>query len=228
MRRGWCPGAVPNSIKELMRHFLSPYPCDTFPNSKPNARQNKSKCLVKQKPTIRVSKRDGEYTITVNPLKTKDQMKHSNDPYAEGPPIEFRISRNVELTKKHLAKRMLKERGFEWTCQCTNIKTCHCISEQKKCEIFKEMVKISLELGMKKALCTEDLVNCSDSELDVEFTPPSAMPRGVGGKIPDVSVAETQYHISDFLLQKSMLDEPKTNLKRVSGIPVKKSKSSIF
>ena len=205
-----------------MKHFLSPYPCDTLPNSKPNASNAADLRSNEQKPTIRVLKKDGQYTITMNPLKTKEQMKNSNDPYADESPIKFRITQDAELVKTHHAKKLLQERGFDWRCNCTDLKDCCCMSEKKKVDFLCELLKISRELDMKNTLCAEDLANCSDSELDVEFTPPSALIHGAAKRVPDISVAETQYKISDFLLEPSKdLMQPKTAIGRVSGIPVK-------
>lgn len=195
-----------------MKHFLNPYPIDTIPNTKrdetgkivgvsPEVNNCEDPRNIEQIPTLEIQKKDGEYSIKMHPLKEADKLATSCNPYLNSSPIIFRITKNPEAVRKHKAKKMLKEKGFEKKCPCLNFSNCRCMEEKEKKLMASEMTRVSNYYALKCPLRLADLVEeSSDSELDVEFTTPSAVVKHPERCQPDVTAAETQYDINDFLL----------------------------
>lgn len=173
--KSWQPGKVNKIVRVLMKHFLRPYPCDTISVPKRRAKKidENVTCDKELKPTLEVSKRDGEIFIKMRPLKDNKELATDCSPYLNCSPLTFVIKPNVDAMKMHRARKMMKSRGLQRKCKCRDIKLCRCISSIRK-ELFKdEMRRISKELCMKEAIKYEDIYDTSDSEIDFEFTPPS-------------------------------------------------------
>lgn len=172
--RGWRPGAVRKSVAKIMQLFLTP-------PEKP------VKCpIIKDPPTLRVQKKDGEFTIVMNPVLNEDDKDVS--------PIVFKLEKTEDGKKRSKAQKILKKRGIKINCDCTSFKKCKCLSECDKAQIKFELVNLSKELCIKPQLSLCDLKDGSESEIDFEFTPPAAMKsrNPFKCKKPKVSVAATQ------------------------------------
>ncbi|XP_065360794.1 uncharacterized protein LOC135954531 [Calliphora vicina] len=178
----WKPGAIRKPIKELMRYFLKDFPADTLlvsqysyrkiSNSRnPNVPPHVS---LEQKPTLYIHKKNGEYIITMRPLKPLEVLKDAADPYENMKPIQFRIVKNPQLEAIRNLKKCLKEMGFK---KCT----CHRPIMYCYCRTFLEKKK--LEYQCNKECCERQLESCcdslvlsdtSDSEAEFDFgvTPP--------------------------------------------------------
>lgn len=181
-RRGWRPGAVKKSVAKIMKVHLTP-PAEPVACVEP-----------KDPPTLRVQKKDGEYLIVMNPLGDDAELTGNLSP------IVFKIMKSEEGKKRSKARKMLKERGVVKTCDCGCIDTCECLTACEKSRIKCELVKVSQEFCLKTELKMCDLKDTSDSEVDVEFTPPSAvkLSDSCGKRKPvKVSYAETQYEVQD-------------------------------
>lgn len=155
--------------------------------------------MKKQKPTLRVEKKDGEYTITMSPVIDLKQGLEC-DEHQETKPIVFKISKTPERKKRSEAKKILKTRGIEKKCNCRCIKDCKCLTEIEKCLLNCELKKVSIELSLKPDLDLRDLETSSDSEIDMDFTPPSALKKMNPCKRikpVKVSIASTQYNNAD-------------------------------
>ncbi|KNC28215.1 hypothetical protein FF38_14136 [Lucilia cuprina] len=183
-KRGkWKPGAISKPIKELMRYFLKDFPADTLLVSQYSYRKTSKSKNTKvpsdnpqlvQKPTLYIHKKNGEYIITMRPLKPLEILKDSADPYENMKPIQFRIVKNPQLEAIRNLKKCLKEMGFK-KCTCHRpIMYCYCRSflEKKKLEYQcnKECSVRQLES------CCDTLVLSDTSESEAEFdfgvTPP--------------------------------------------------------
>lgn len=146
--------------------------------------QHKLECKT-DPPTLRVHKKDGEYTIVMNPLQ--EGKKSNVDPS----PIVFKITKSDEAKARAKAQGILKARGVEMKCECGTIEECKCLNECQKAFFELEMARISNQLCIKPKLTARDLRLSSDSEIDIEFTPPNAVRKET--KPVKVSFAETQY-----------------------------------
>ncbi|XP_055640530.1 uncharacterized protein LOC129777946 [Toxorhynchites rutilus septentrionalis] len=203
IRRGWRPGAVRQPIKELMQHFLVSYPLDNIPVSRKAARRLKiagsESQSLKPKPTLQIVKRDGEYSVVMNPLKDSNALKTTQDPYLACEPIRFKLAKDPHTGKLHQLRKALKVKGFTM-CGCTELDSCDHKSKKEKSLMQKQIRVLSRRLGLPKKTGLEDIPVDSESELDLEFTPPSAMLKS-GVRKPDVVCTETQYMEEDFKVQ---------------------------
>lgn len=148
------------------------------------APQHKSECKG-DPPTLRVHKKGGEYTIVMNPLPKG--KKSTVDPL----PIVFKITKSDDAKVRAKARGILKARGVEMKCECGTVEECKCLNECQKAFFELEMAKISNQLCIKPRLTARDLRLSSDSEVDIEYTPPNATRRST--KPVKVSYAGTQY-----------------------------------
>ncbi|XP_058451167.1 uncharacterized protein LOC131430311 isoform X2 [Malaya genurostris] len=203
IRKGWRPGAVRKPIKELMQHFLVSYPLDNIPVSK------RGKSLLKkgetetdptkQKPTLQIVKRNGEYVVVMNPLKDAATLKTAQDPYLACQPIRFKLAKDPNMGKLYQLRNALKVKGFT-LCGCPEIESCTHRSEKEKKLLKQELRKLSKRFGLARSTEIKDVPVDSESELDLEFTPPSAMLK-TGTRKPDVVCTETQYCEEDYKVQ---------------------------
>ncbi|XP_052890669.1 uncharacterized protein LOC128298901 [Anopheles moucheti] len=202
-RPGWRPGAVRQPIRELMQHFLKCYPLDNVPVSKKKTvgfrTDDPAQGDHKQKPTLHITKQHGVYSITMNPLKDSETLKTTDDPYLAGKPIKFKLVKDPQLTKLYQLRDTLKRKGLP-LCGCKDLASCdHCTDREKRL-LTEEIRRSSKVLGLSAKTSIGDVPSDSESELDVEFTPPSAIIRSDIPK-PDVVVAETQYNVQDFQIK---------------------------
>lgn len=180
IRRGWRPGAVRKSVAKIMEVYLTP-PAEPAPPVKQD-----------DPPTLRVQKKKGEYTIVMNPLR--DESKALENPS----PIVFKVTKSDDVKQRSCARKILKSRGIEKKCNCATIDSCNCLTGCEKTQLKSEMEQVSKELCLKPELSVGDLRDSSESEVDVEFTPPSALKQkslSKKCKPVKVSVAETQCDI---------------------------------
>ncbi|XP_055542921.1 uncharacterized protein LOC129728500 [Wyeomyia smithii] len=203
VRKGWRPGAVRKTIKELMQHFLVSYPLDNVPVSRKGKRSSKidddGTDKIKQKHTLQIVKRNGEYAIVMNPLKDSQTLKTAQDPYLACEPIRFKLTKDPNMSKLYQLRNALKVKGFTM-CGCSEFDSCNHRSEKEKKIMSKEMRKLSKRLGLAVTTELKDIPAESESELDLEFTPPSAMLKS-GVRKADVVCTETQYCEEDYKVQ---------------------------
>ncbi|KAL9706195.1 hypothetical protein quinque_009713 [Culex quinquefasciatus] len=200
IRKGWRPGAIRRPIKELMQHFLVSYPLDNVPVSRRRAAkrsegEEQPPSSGKQKPTLQIVKRNGEYIIEMNPLKDSETLKTTQNPYLPCEPIRFKLAKDPKTAKLHQLRQALKVR-FN-LCECKDLESCTHRHDKEKKIFQKELRKFSKRLGLPKATSVKDLPSESESELDLEFTPPSAL-LASGVRKPDVVCTETQYCEEDY------------------------------
>ena len=222
--RPWQPGHINKTVWCLMKYSLNPFPYDTLPLTRRDVHgriikkceDDNSKQMLKQnyiqKPTIRVQKKDGEYSIIMNPLKEKKQLETDCYPYLNCSPLKFVIKKHPEEIKKHRAKKILRERGLVKQCSCENLKRCCCKSQREKKFLEFEMKNISRALKLENELKYDDLNESSDSEMEMQLTTPSAVIKSQKCK-PDVIHCGTQYSLKDFAspkVDKNKDDDKKT------------------
>lgn len=175
--RGWRPGAVRKSVAKIMKLYLT----------KP---ENLIKCPEKTNPpTLRVQKKNGQFTIVMNPLRDKTKVNE------EISPIVFKLEKSEEAKKRSMARQVLKDRGVS-SCDCVSLSKCNCMSACEKARIKFELMKVSNDFCLDRELTLCDLNDSSESEIDVEFTPPSAAKLCnpcFKRKPAKVSAAATQY-----------------------------------
>lgn len=211
----WFPGRINPVVRCLMKHALNPFPYDTIPLT----RRDKNGRIIKtcnetpkfnpdliQKPTLRIQKRDGEYFITMHPLKEKSKLETDCNPYLNCTPVKFKIKDHPEEIKITRAVKLLRERGLEKRCSCLNLRCCRCTTETQKNLLAYEMKKVSKQLKMESMLTYADLNADSESELDLQFTTPSAMIDSRKCK-PDVVHCGTQSMESKALNMKAVAAE---------------------
>uniref|UniRef100_A0A182PA65 DUF4776 domain-containing protein n=1 Tax=Anopheles epiroticus TaxID=199890 RepID=A0A182PA65_9DIPT len=203
-RPGWRPGAVRKPIMQLMQHFLKCYPLDNLPVSKKKSvgfdmDDNPAEGDREQKPTVHITRKHGQYSITMNPLKDSETLKTTDDPYLPCKPIKFKLAKDPQRTKLYLLRDTLKQKGLP-LCGCKDLTDCqHCTEREKR--LLAEQIRRSVKaFGLPTQTSIGDIPSGSESELDVQFTPPSAVIRP-DMKRPDVVVAETQYNVEDFKLK---------------------------
>jgi Domain of unknown function (DUF4776) len=172
----WHPGKINKSVRTLMKHFLNPYPYDTLTLTK----HSKGKCEKTLNSngidaTFHVQKKNGEICIEMRPLKDAKALSTDCYPYLNCSPLKFHIRKRPEEIKRHRARMMLKERCIEKKCSCTDIKLCRCMSTTRKMLLQDELKRVSMELKMKNEMQFEDVYESSDSEIDFEFSTPSAL-----------------------------------------------------
>lgn len=206
----WYPGQINKNVREIMKCKLNPYPYDTIPLTRRDVKGNivktctdytklpefKPECMAK--PTLQIQKKDGEYKIMMNPLKSSAKLATDCNPYINCSPIAFRIKKDPEQIKMHKAKKLLKSKGFVKKCDCSDFVKCRCMSPNAKRLLQIEMKKVSTCMKLKKNLEACDLYDSSDSEMNMEFTTPSAVIKDTRCK-PDVVHVEVQYNRKDFL-----------------------------
>lgn len=208
-RKKWYPGHVHPIVRCLMKNALNPYPYDTIAVT----RRDKQGRIVKtcndlsgmpkinpdliQKPTLRIQRRDGEYLISMHPLKEKTKLETDCNPYLNCSPVTFKIKSDPKDIQKHRAKKLLRERGFTKKCHCEKLECCRCKTEIEKKLLAYELKMVSQQMKLKYELKYADLADSSDSEMDLEYTTPGA---GIDERKckPDVVHCETQYSAKDF------------------------------
>lgn len=200
----WFPGQINSTVRCLMKNMLDPFPLDTINltrrDSKGKIIESKSNhaTVIERKPTLTIKKCDGEYLITMHPLKDKSKLETDFDPYLNCSPLQFSIREDGEEWKKQKAKKILASHGFEKKCSCPNLESCYCIDPRRKKLLLASIEEISAQLNMKKPLDYDDMAASSDSELDVEFVAPAAETK-IGKRVANVIHTETQYCVKDFI-----------------------------
>lgn len=175
----WFPGQINKTVRLLMKYHLHPYPYDTLTLS--NAVNKRHSLDIscndsneqKNRETLHISKKNGEISLTMQPLKERKQLETDCNPYLNCFPLKFILKKHPEEMKKHQARVIMKARGCMRKCDCEKIKLCRCLSSIEKKVLKIEMKRLSAELKMKNEMQFEDVYETSDSEIDFEFTPPS-------------------------------------------------------
>lgn len=176
IRRGWRPGAVVKTVAKIMKVYLAEPKVAPPPLKKDDP------------PTLRVQRKNGEYKIIMNPLR--------DDTEPVGSPIVFKVTKSEEARRRSKARDIIKEFGYVKKCDCASLKQCNCMNDCDKVHLELKLKEISTRCCLNSELKFSDLKDSSDSEIDMEFTPPSA----TNWKNPclkykpaKTSVAETQY-----------------------------------
>lgn len=205
IKKGWRPGAIPKKIKEIMCHFLSPCPCDTLPvtkkllKNKTNEEKMDEPCDIQQKPTLSVQKKDGDYLITMRPLKNTADLRNEPNPYLTAKPIKFKISRRAEEKKCDEIRALVNKKGFR-KCTCGNIVACCNCRDNKEMDALRKCLKECEDnykiKSLEYKLCLKE--SLSDPKLNVEFTPPAGIVNKNIKKLPNLVYQETQYNEDDF------------------------------
>ncbi|KAM7360764.1 uncharacterized protein ACRADG_007583 isoform 2-T2 [Cochliomyia hominivorax] len=177
----WKPGYIRKPIKELMKYFLKDFPADTllvsqysYRNKSRNSNNFPPLLVPQQKPTLHIHKRDGEYIVTMRPLKPVAMLKEAADPYENMKPIQFRIIKNPQIQELRDLKKCLKEMGFK-KCTCHRpIIYCYCRSFLDKKRLEYECNKECSKRDLDTCCDTLILSDTSDSEAEFDFgiTPP--------------------------------------------------------
>lgn len=184
-----------------MRHFLKPCPCDTLPVTKRACAQRHQPqplepIAYEQKPTLRVQRRNNEYTITMNPLKNSQTLKSEPYPYLDCKPLQFKISSSAEERELQKIREYICKKGFT-KCVCgQNIINCRCRDNREAEALHKCLDDCTRLFGVKNL--KEKLCLCDNTKLDIEFTPPAGVIKNVLKRRPDQIVQETQYDELDF------------------------------
>lgn len=183
-----------------MRHFLKPCPCDTLPVTKPASVQRQQQALepneYEQKPTLRVQRRNNEYTITMNPLKNSQTLKSEPYPYLNCKPLQFKISSSAEERQLQKIGEYICNLGFT-KCVCgQKIINCRCRDNRESEALHKCLEDCTRKFGVKNL--KEKLSLCDNTKLDIEFTPPAGVIKNMLKRRPDQLVQETQYDEQDF------------------------------
>ncbi|KAG5669737.1 hypothetical protein PVAND_000031 [Polypedilum vanderplanki] len=174
-RAGWKPGAIKKSVSKLMDHFLKPKPA-----AEPNILEDK------QKSTLKVQKKNGEYTFVMNP---KNKQDHSSGDHC--PPIVFKVTKKSEEKRRADALKEMKTFGIDKMCRCESIDECCHMNLCEKLLLKRELKKVSERYCICPELSWEELNDENESEINFEFTPPFDMKNEQ--KIIKVSNEETQY-----------------------------------
>jgi hypothetical protein len=177
----WYPGQINKTVRLLMKCHLRPYPYDTLMLSNAAARnrienhETDDECddVEQQKETLHITKRNGEISLTMRPLKERKQLETDCNAYLNCSPLKFILKRHPEEIKKHQARMIMKARGCMRKCSCKDIKFCRCMSCVQKKLLQIEMKRLSAALKMREEMQFEDVYETSDSEIDFVFTPPS-------------------------------------------------------
>uniref|UniRef100_T1GC78 DUF4776 domain-containing protein n=1 Tax=Megaselia scalaris TaxID=36166 RepID=T1GC78_MEGSC len=153
-----------------------------------------------QKPTLHILKKKGEYIITLRPLKDPTYLKQCENPYLDMKPLQFKIAKNPIVVQKREVKKKLMDKGFK-KCVCHKpVSSCCCRPYIEKKQLEYDLSKICCEMGinsLKDDLVYSDVTD-SDSDLDIEFTPPAGLIKPSLRKKPDMAHMETQYLESDW------------------------------
>ncbi|XP_035775091.1 uncharacterized protein LOC118457543 isoform X2 [Anopheles albimanus] len=203
VRPGWRPGAVRKPIMQLMQHFLKCYPLDIVPVSSRklcgpcHPANSGDQCpMDTQKPMLQITKKHGEYSITMNPLKDSETLKTAKDPFLPCTPIKFKLSKDPHLTKLYKLRESLKQKSMT-LCGCKDLDSCEHQTKREKQLLAAEIRRVAKVLGLSPETTIADVPSGSESENDLEFTPQSAIVRGDFPK-PDVVIAGTQYYEQDY------------------------------
>ncbi|XP_052863414.1 uncharacterized protein LOC128270052 [Anopheles cruzii] len=206
-RPGWRPGAVRKPIMMLMQHFLKCFPMDIVPvstktgcplhgNRPPPADGDCWDEKGRQKPTLQVIKKHGEYCITMNPLRDSEALRTASKPQLPCKPITFKLSKDPRLTKLYKLRHALKQKSLT-LCGCKQLENCNHRTEREKKLLGDEIRLAAKGLGLPADTTVADLPSESESEIDFDFTPPSAIIR-VDVTKPDVVLTGTQYSQGDY------------------------------
>lgn len=130
---------------------------------------------IPPKPTLQIKKKDGAYFITMNPLKDPYGIEDNENPYVDCTPMQFKITKNKRPKREADEEDAEERNGGDY-------KTCYCGQEDDK-EKPKHVAESTT----------------SDSELDIEFTPPAGIIRPERLKRKKTVVhTDTQYNTGDF------------------------------
>ncbi|EDW84418.1 uncharacterized protein Dwil_GK13152 [Drosophila willistoni] len=220
----WKPGAICKPIRGLMSYFLKDFPVDTICLSRYHCRSKKTRKEsdaseeenLEQHPTLHISKKNGEYIITLRPLKDPKALAVCANPYADMKPVVFRITKDPKAVKMRELKTGLQDHGFP-LCTCQNpIVSCHCRSHVDKERLVYAFETLCERLGLPNTSDSfiysnddDEDDDDADSEQEYEFgvTPPAGLVKPERLHHPDHTNAETQYMEDDWAMP-SMFPHP--------------------
>lgn len=135
-----------------------------------------------QKPTLVIEKKNGNYLITLNPLKDPKTVADNEDPYMKCKPMQFIIVKPPKPLRPTVEQSHLQNRD-----------EIECMGEDE--DSFYDNF-------YKTCYCDEDgeiIESSSDSELNIEFTTPAGIINPEKMKqMPNVVHADTQFKEEDF------------------------------
>ncbi|XP_030558895.1 uncharacterized protein LOC115761306 [Drosophila novamexicana] len=209
--RCWKPGAIKKSIRQLMAYFLRDYPADKIGNSRFHYRRRRQSSnqpveeepLI-QHPTLHITKKYDEYTITLRPLKDAKSLAVDANPYANMKPVVFRIIKDPITTGMRNIKISLKDKGYP-VCSCHQpVASCFCRSHVDQKIVAQEVKLLSEERGWRDVsdiFVYSDLSESdSDNELEFGVTPPAGVVKPERRRKPDRVNCETQYNENDWAM----------------------------
>lgn len=134
---------------------------------------------ITPKPTLQIKKKEGTYFITMNPLKDPYAIEDNENPYVNCTPMQFRITKNKKNKKKNELDAIMDDRGdADGGGGGDEYKTCYCNDDEDAKNVES---------------------SSSDSELDIEFTPPAGIIRPDRLKRKKTVVhTDTQYNPDDY------------------------------
>jgi arsenate reductase-like glutaredoxin family protein len=125
--------------------------------------------------------------------------------------------KSEEKKKREEARKILKKRGIEKKCLCSNIEECeHIKGDKKHCTITEmrdAMKNVSIELSLENELTFNELNESSDSEMDFKYTPQNVMKRSKLCRRPPVCNVGTQYVAQK--IEEVIIEEKKLEVKKL-------------
>ncbi|XP_073816574.1 uncharacterized protein [Musca autumnalis] len=223
IRSGWKPGAIRKPIKELMKYFLRDFPADTLRVSQYSYRRRRGGICNQegeeeeliQKPTLHICKKNGEYFITLRPLKDAEALKECADPYLNMQPIQFKIIKNPMAMEIRKLKKCLKEMGFN-KCTCHKpIVDCFCRGFLDKKRLEYQCNKEARNRNLPPCSDTLVLSDTTDSETEFDFgvTPPAGVIKPERLKKRNLINTGTQYDEQDWNVPPLYPKEPNKYMK---------------
>lgn len=201
-RRGWRPGAVRRETHRIMKYFLEDriHPVEVLEEKPqpPDMDENIPRRIKDfNLPTLRVTKKDGQFHITLQPVY--DSTKSYDPTDKRSIPIEFVIEKDpMEIVKREIKSR-LKRLGFK-SCTCGKpIYQCECREESDRENLEDAFDSLCQEMcapQLKDTLYFSETTK-SESEIEMEFSPPAAINRQPVRMKPSTAYAETQCNAED-------------------------------
>nr|AON96574.1 hypothetical protein [Bicyclus anynana] len=190
----WKPGAINKHVLRLLR--MARHPGQVISKKKRKDTGKKKRPL--KRPLIVIHKKDGEYTVTMETMKTYSKPRTLNQqPYEDKPVVTYKIGRTDEENRERLKRKEREQRRLEREqrhfIQSAFRDMCHDIclktyqqaleilpnAEDPECSCYPASPTAKDTNMDLSCSCSEDksATDRSDTDCDewiVEFTPPNA------------------------------------------------------